>query len=178
MNKAEEIFEIESLTGFKFKFNVNCELNVLYYEGWKNFKALMKIIKNQKSMIDDLGNDAKDYSQIQSELVQTKNILEHTNKELVQLRMDYQTDGDLHNETHNKTVKDLKPPIKMPKYVSLVLELIDEVEEGFTITELSRDIKKSRSSVYPAVNWLLSNNYIVKQGTRYLPKYSKYNIQR
>lgn len=63
---------------------------------------------------------------------------------------------------------------KMPKHVSLIHEHIKESPDGLTAIEVAREIKKSRSSVYRTLTWLVHHGHIFKQGSRYIDDRSRY----
>ena len=133
-----------------------------------SLKKQIKNLQGEKITLNEKLVQSEDkITQLRQELIQQKdnfNKLTEANKDLQQS-----------NEKMDYNLKVTKGKIyKLPNHLGLIHNHIRDKEDGITISELKREIKKSRSVIYKAVNYLVDRNNIVKMGTRYVDKESYY----
>lgn len=166
--KEQKLYRIFKIRAVDNRYRVYEVYDKIYEFMLKRINQLEKEESNLQSQVNKL--QFKD----STEIVQLRNEHEQLLNKYKQLQGEHE---DLRPRYH-----DLKLELQkrdgslehMPKHISLIHKHIRESPDGLTASELSREIKKSRSSVYRTLKWLVAHDHVFKYGTRYLDPESPY----
>lgn len=171
--KSQKLHRIFKIGGVDNRYLITDVYDKIYEPMLKRIKQLeeKKITKMDLELAHQLQEIQSEDS---AEIVRLRNEYEQLHNKYNQLQVDYDNLTQGYQELELEIQKRDGTLERMPKNISLIHKHIRESPDGLTASELSREIKKSRTSVYRTLKWLVAHNHIFKYGTRYLDPDSPY----